>query len=283
MLMSDRSTSEFLPSDSRENEFQIVSPQNADSLGSQNWKGYLKSKALKTAWSSAEGSPYKRFQKDKTIQSVDHIGSAIRPRYSEGEINSEQGIQTLIQSGILGKNTAVLLDSGGAHSVAMAVRLAEQVEYQPVVMFDSTPHPKGQNRSEQELATMLYFAQQMAGLKGSGKIRADAPPVFILDCHRADMSYGLERERERVRNTYTYNRRDFPTAEELQRHGIRRAVYVNEGDQNGRINPSYQSEDRLMSDLKPIISQWLEAGIEILYTGVKPWKDTGNRSFRTDF
>jgi len=184
--MSD-GLSELFPTNAGESKFQIVGAANADSLGSQNWKRYLASKTLRNAWSPPDGSPYKRFQKDKTIASVDRIGAAIRPRYSDGEVNSEQGIQNLIRSGALGEHTAVILDSGGAHSVAMAVRLVEQVGYQPVVMFDSIPHPNGANRSEQELATMLYFAQQVAGLKQGGKMRADAPPAFVLDCHRDDM------------------------------------------------------------------------------------------------
>ena len=74
----------------------------------------------------------------------------MRPRYSEGESTSENGIGNLIKTGILGKDTAVVLDSGGAHIVAMAVKLARELGYQPIVMFDAELHPNGVNKAEQQ-------------------------------------------------------------------------------------------------------------------------------------
>lgn len=195
----------------------------------------------------------------------------MRPRYSEGESNSEQGIGNLIRSGVLGKDTAVILDSGGAHSVAMAVKLAKELGYQPIVMFDTEPHPQGANKAEQDLATLLYFAEEVKRLKADGGIRPDAPPAFILDTHRDDLFPGGKD----VDNTYTYDNKDFPDAQTLRQHGITKVVYLNEGDQHGSVTPSFQSIDRVAKDLKPTVRAWEQNGIKMVYTGVQPWEDQG--------
>lgn len=269
--MTETSLEEII-GNQRGEQLSIVSPRETDSLSSTGWKEYLDSHRLLQAWQTPEGSPYSRFQKTKTTVSVDQWGSKIKPRYSEGEQTSEEGLENLIKSGLLGRDTAVVLDSGGEHSVAMAVRLAERLGYQPIIMFDSTPHPNGVNKSEQELATMLYFAKQIDKLKTEGRIKPDAPPVFVLDTHRDDY---LGHKRGVVKNTYTYREQDFPSAEEFGRLGITKIVYLNEGDQNGEIHQSYQSQDRLASDLKPCAKKWARSGIQMLYTGISPW---GSRS-----
>lgn len=201
----------------------------------------------------------------------------MKPRYSEGEVTSEGGIGNLIRTGVLGRETAVVLDSGGAHSVAMAVKLARELGYQPIVMFDTEPHQNGTNKAEQNLATLLYFADEVKRLKAEGKIKADAPPAFILDTHRDNMFPGSKA----FDNTYTYNNRDFPDARTLRQQGITKIVYLNEGDQNGNITPSFQSIDRVAKDLKQTIRAWEQGGIKILYTGVRPWQDRDRgRGFR---
>ncbi|MEK7117351.1 MAG: hypothetical protein AAB861_01095 [Patescibacteria group bacterium] len=256
-------------------EFSIVSPKETDSLQTDSWKSYLDRKKLLGAWLPPQESPYTKFIKTKTINSVEFIGSKIKPRYSGGEIKSEQELDNLINGGQLEQGTAVILDSGGAHSVAMAAKLAER-GFQPVVMFDSTPHSKGLNHSEQELATLLYFAEQMNKLKQEGKIKPDAPPVFILDTHRDGMDVSLGKDKTIVKNTYTYSESDFPSPEELQKLGIKKLIYLNEGDQRGEIRPDFQSTDRLAKDVKPIVAKWTQAGIKIVYTGISPWEHHGN-------
>lgn len=212
-------------------EFGIVSPQEVDSSGADTWKSYLDRKKLLDAWTPPLESPYNKFVKTKTVNSVEFVGSRIKPRYSGGEITSEQELDNLINSGQLEKGTAVILDSGGAHSVAMAVKLVEH-GFQPVVMFDSIPHSKGINQSEQELATLLYFAEQMNKLKQEGKIKPDAPPVFILDRHRDEMDVSFGKDKTKVKNTYTLGEGDFPSSEEFQKLGVQKIVYLNEGDQS---------------------------------------------------
>lgn len=269
------------PQETSKKTFSIVSAKENDSLGSTEWKRHLDRNSLNEAWSASEGSRWGRFEKTKLIDSVNKWSNDLRPRYSEGEQNSEQGIGNLIRSGVLGKDTAVVLNSGGAHSVAMAVRLATELGYQPIVMFNTEPHPQGANKAEQDLATLLYFAEEVKNLKSEGKIKPDAPPAFILDTHRNDMFPGSKD----VDNTYTYNEKDFPSAKEFTGGGITKIVYLNEGDQHGSITPSFQSIDRVAGDLKPAVKAWEQGGIKMIYTGVRPWPDH-RRSFdfpRPDF
>ena len=221
-------------------------------------------------------------QKTRTIESNDKYFKDIKPRYGEGEINSENGVSNLIESGILDKSTAIILDSGGAHSVAMAVKLAEK-GWQPVIMFDAEVHPYATNPVHQDLATMLYFAGQMSGIRASGNFNPDSPPVFVMDTHRSQENFFPHKNT--VDNTYSYEDSDLPSVEDFNRLGIKKVVYLNEGNQNGAVNEEYQSTDRLTEDLKGIVKKWQDGGIEMIYTGVRPWphSDMGSRLHTTKF
>jgi len=262
----------ILPKSASEKVFSIVGAKDTDSSGASEWKKFLDRNRLNEAWSAPEGSSFGRFEKTKTIDAVNKFAKDLRPRYSEGETTSEAGIGNLIRTGVLGRETAVVLDSGGAHSVAMAVKLARELGYQPIVMFDTEPHQNGANKAEQNLATLLYFADEVKRLRAEGKIKADAPPAFILDTHRDNFRLPGSKEFD---NTYTYKDRDFPDARTLRQHGITKVVYLNEGDQNGSITPSFQSIDRVAKDLKQTVRAWEQGGIKMLYTGVRPWQDRG--------
>ena len=259
-----------------EGSYYIVGAKTRDSCGTEDWKEYLDGGSLREAWSPPSGSPYEGFFKTRAINSVDGVGSEISPRYSEGEITSQSGIDRLVEAGVLDANTAVVLDSGGAHSVAMAVNLMKQ-GYQPVVMFDAEPRKKRSNGLEEGLATLLYFAKEVEGLKRSGVIRADSPPVFIMDCHRDDPASG-----DMVDSSYSYERPDLPTGDALNEIGINKVVYLNEGDQGGEIWEDCQSTDALSEDLKQIVQDWEQSDISMLYTGVRPWPDHGWESRRPD-
>lgn len=241
-------------------DLKIFLPQQTDSLGSDTWRTYLDRKKLLYAWSPPEGSPYTKFLKTKTINSIDFVASRMTPRYSDGERKSEHELTNVISS--LDATTAVVLNSGGAHSVAIAAKLAKY-GYQPVIMFDSVPHSRGVVRSEQDLATLLYFAQEMEILKREGGIQPSAPPVFVLDAHRDDMSV----TEGNIVNNYTYTKQDFPSSRELRSQGITKVIYLNESDENGVIGDYRPNLD----DLEPIVEEWTQAGIELAYTGIAPF------------
>lgn len=94
-------------------DFSIVGQQEIDAFGSENWKNYLDSSRLERAWSTPDGSPFASYTKYRTINSVDSLRDKIKPRYSQGEQNSENGVDNLIRSGNANQETAIILDSGG--------------------------------------------------------------------------------------------------------------------------------------------------------------------------
>lgn len=251
----------------QERTYDIVGKKDVDSTGSRKWSDYFNADDIRAAWLPHQESRFAQYSKSALIDSAPLLDGKIQPRYSEGERRSELGVRNLIASSELDRSTAVILDSGGAHSVAMAVELMKQ-GYQPIVMFNTVPVHNGSNRAEQELATMLYFAKEVQQLKEQGAFSASSPPVFIMDCHRGDKPYSAST----ADNSYSYSKQDLPSAQVLRDHGIAKVVYLNEGDQNGRINPDFQSTDRLPQDLKPVVAEWNAEGVAVKYTGVAPWE-----------
>ena len=254
-----------------EESFPLVYRRETDSFNTTEWKKFLNNKRLREAWAAPAGSPYARFEKTQAIDTVDRFAANLKPRYSEGELMSEGGVGELIRTGVAGEDTAIVLDSGGAHSVAMAVRLARELGYQPIVMFDIGPNPEESSSFHESLATLLYFSAEVHKLKAEGKIRAGAPPVFILDAHRESKDYLGGKI---VDKSYKYTVEDFPDASTLKLHGISHIVYLNEANMNGQILPSFQSINRVKPDLKPMVKSWEKGRIHVLYTGVDPWPDT---------
>lgn len=112
----------------------------------------------------------------------------------------------------------------------------------------------------------------MNKLKQEGKIKPDAPPVFILDTHRDDMNVSFVKDKTKVKNTYTHGENDFPSSEEFQKLGVQKVIYLNDSDQRGEIKSDFQSPDRLGGDLKPIVEKWTQAGIKVAYTGIGHWE-----------
>lgn len=140
---------------------------------------------------------YAKCFKTKTVRSVEFVGDRrIKPRYSPGETKSEREIENLINSGELEKGTAVIWILAVLLVWPWPFKLVGH-GFQPVIMFDSVPHTRGINSSEQELATLLYFGEQIDKLKRGGKIKSDAPPVFILDAHRDDMDVSLGKTKQK--------------------------------------------------------------------------------------
>ena len=115
-------------------KYSVVSPQNNDSMGNKDWNEYLVVDILKKAWEVPEGSPYANFQKFSIIYSMLQRYEGIKPRFSIAEKHCQDVIQNVINDGSTNAHTALVLDSGGAHSIAMAVQLAKN-GYQPIIMF----------------------------------------------------------------------------------------------------------------------------------------------------
>jgi hypothetical protein len=160
-----------------------------------------------------------------------------------------------------------VLDSGGAHSVAMAAVLAEK-GFQPVVMFDNVTDAKGSTATIQDVAVLMYFARFNEELKLNQIIRNDFPPVFILDAHRHDKPFSMMP----VDTSYQYKFRDFPSGEILVNNNIKRMIYLTETDLDGKIQEIGVGES-IDKDLRETLTDWQNNGIKLFYTGISPKTD----------
>ena len=70
-------------------------PQETDSLGSNAWIKYLNRKELLDVWSPPENSAYLKFIRTKTINSVEFVGSRLKPRFSKGDEKSVLELENL--------------------------------------------------------------------------------------------------------------------------------------------------------------------------------------------
>lgn len=121
-------------------DFSIVGEQELDAFGSESWKNYLDSSRLGYAWSTPDGSPFESYVKYTTIYSVDNLRDQLKPRYSERERNSENGVGNLIRSGNANQETAVILDSGGGTQRSDGYKIdGARISASCYVRLNSTP------------------------------------------------------------------------------------------------------------------------------------------------
>lgn len=90
-----------------------------------------------------------------------------------------------------------------------------------------------------------------------------------MDTHRNNEVRGKD-----VDNTYAYSPKDFPTAQEFDRSGITKIIYLNEADLEGKKASS--SLIGFVQDLKLSAKEWMEKGIEIVCTGISPCNNSDN-------
>jgi hypothetical protein len=234
---------------------------DVDSLGSTRWRGYLRSDALRAAWRPTPGSPYLRFVRDRSVDFVGDLlqtlGDALRPRNTYAEMNAEDVLRTMtLRDMRVDARTAVILDSGGAHSVAMGARLV-LAGWQPVLLLNA-PADRWAGGELQNVAALLFNAARLDGMRAAGTFPSStAPPVFVLDAHR-DGGPGA----------YQIAQSDLPTGSYLRLLGMRRALYVNEADRRGIPDPGTLLGD---ADMTAITRSWADAGVEVMSTGIAPW------------
>ncbi|MFO0615776.1 MAG: hypothetical protein U0414_24490 [Polyangiaceae bacterium] len=113
-----------------------------------------------------------------------------------------------------GKRLGLLIDMPGAESVAFAAGAAELFE--PVMLFDNWPHPRGVVAAHDTLAALAFYQP---------RFEATAPierkwPAFMLDRNRVAQYSDAS---DRFDNRY-YAR--FPSAESLRAKNITQILYV---------------------------------------------------------
>lgn len=243
--------------------FENFLPTNIDSLGDSSFKDFLGNPAkLVDAW-TVNGSIYTPNFRLDTLESIKYAPAGFLPRWSEYEVRS---LGRLDIAGIIRdyglNNTAFILDSGGAHSLAMAYELAKK-GCQPVPMLRGIPckfENCATSGASQDVAVALYLATEMLGI--TQKLQNNAPPVFIWDGHRSSPAIGNE-----INNSYSFKLSDMPDADFLSRQGIRNIIVVNEAKRPIIEKWNNRGYDK---DWSQIPSYYQDKGFNVLSLGISP-------------
>lgn len=179
---------------------------------------------LRAAFSERTDPFYKRYSDAGLINKggcIDSCYDQMPYRYSNGDRCSYEHIQG--RTGGLGKNVAVFMDSGGAHSIAMATFLVNEAGYTPVIKLNE---PLERPAIKEDAASIKFFARALFA-----KDNAGGPPVFIMNAHRNSTVKA------------TFSEKDFPSPRELLEKGINKVVWITEGATDGK--PERMDEARL--------------------------------------
>lgn len=148
--------------------------------------------------------------------------------------------------GTLDTWTSFVVDMPGERSVEIGMTLA-RTGYRPVPLLNTAYHPSAIVPVDPILRRLRDGADELQGLA----IPADAPPVFLLDSKRLEP--GTPPEPGKFDNRWTVFPQDFPSANFLLSHNVRRVVLL----QEDRLH------DTPRTDLAHVLLRWQEAGVEI--------------------
>jgi hypothetical protein len=163
----------------------------------------------------------------------------VSPYFEGDKIDPEQIVNWLRPAD---GTEALVLDVPGKLAIAAGVELVRK-GYRPVALFNGNPNPGGNAvRDMEPLIDALIV--------GTGKLRhaqiaPNAPPAFLLDCHRLE---GVPSP-GRFDNRWVTVPQDFPSALKLAAHGIRTIQII-------RAKP--------MDDLAHVLLRWQEGGLRLL-------------------
>jgi hypothetical protein len=147
----------------------------------------------------------------------------------------------------------VIVDSGGAHSIAIAVELAKR-GYQPILKMNRRSGTGG--KWEQEVGAMKYFASEMEAARES--LRPDSPVAIIMDVHRND---GFLKDGPLA--TSDYPPESFPTIDEVRTRYRGKIIWITEGTgDNFRVLAEYTPS---------FLRHYREAGVQLYQHGADPY------------
>ncbi len=117
----------------------------------------------------------------------------------------------------------VVVELGGAHSIAIAVELAK-AGYNPIIKMGLSIKQSGWL---QEIAAMKYYASDME--KAMANVSQDAPIAIIMDTHRGD-SYDLSSPK-----LEDYKPDEYPSSAEVKNKYNNSIIWVIEGEERGIV------------------------------------------------
>jgi hypothetical protein len=212
------------------------------------------------AWALPPGDPWAPYAKYTLLSALGDApvrGSLPDLETVPGVARAREAAARVASSG-LPSDTLWIVDMRGATSVAFGAELSRATGAVSLVpTFNNWPAPDELVPAEETLAALVTTSPVPAP-EGHA-----STPVFLLDAWR--MAYRDEEPGDdRYDNRYFLSRGDFPDAETLRLHGIRRVLYVVDG-----LGSSAVEED----DLHPVMLEWEQAGIELAMVDIQALLD----------
>lgn len=216
--------------------------READSRQSASWIVYrLNPQRLDQAWIGQE-SPWRPFQKSTLITFLGEagVGNYAKPVYTDTMAQAEReahnfGRLVHDMSPEDRNELAIVVDVPGVEAVAWGATLARDLGVQPVLTFNNIPHQRGVLAQEKVLGALLYYAQELEGLR----LPPQATPVFLADAQR--FAPGRSVSRDEFDNRYYLVPTDLPSAPQFQARGIKYLLYITRGERREQddLNPYF--------------------------------------------
>ncbi|OYT71213.1 MAG: hypothetical protein CFK52_08805 [Chloracidobacterium sp. CP2_5A] len=233
-------------SEDRPLSFSVPKTQ-IDSRNSQEWKKYLDQDALLRAFEPrGKWQPYFVPTLIQSLQSAslrEQLSPVFAPSMEASYGRGQALAEDIIANASNPTETAIIIDLIGRDSVAYAAGLAAHCRL--VATFDNYPHPLGVTPSHETLASMLYYADEVASKQAT--LPEDAPPAFLLDAYRLNEYKDADNQFD---NRYLAK---VPPADKLRAAGIKSVIYV--------LPDSSRKEE--MDDLNEDFVDYKNAGIQI--------------------
>jgi hypothetical protein len=251
---------------SEDKKLELLSSQSVDSTGSDGWKKYLDQSAMLTAYQTRSNTWMPYFV-PTLIQSLqfDTLRSQLSPIYLQPMQESNERAQSIAKEFLVNAQnageTAIIVDLPGAESVAFGAGMADVAHL--ITTFDNFPHPLGVTPSQNTLAAMLYYANEVETKQS--KVAANAPPVFLLDSNRLA---NYTDEEKQFDNRYLAK---LPSAQAFKERGVKSIIYVTP-DRNRK-----EELDDLNEDFVDYRSQGMNVAMMPLSDFVQATEPTTNR------
>lgn len=175
----------------------------------------------------------------------------------DGTFGRAQALAFLLAEAERPTETAVMLDLPGPDAVAAAAGMSQA--FDPVLLFDNWPHPRGVVPSHEVLGAAVYYLPILERARGTRS--QPTPAVFVIDSHRlapySDAS-------DRFDNRYVAR---MPPADRLRALGVRRLLYVtatHELHERDDLNDDFVAFERAGVDVRMLALADFEASTDPL-------------------
>lgn len=241
----------------------VVGSKSTDALSNANALSYKEAKKI---INPSNKYAFQKYSDQRFLKNGDFIEACygnIPFRSLRADECSENQLNERLR--FFGEEVAVLMDSGGPHSIPMAAALVQRKNYTPVWKLGDSLHPAGSVKTEQVIASFKFHARRFQAENKKDK----SPPVFILNTHRSDKPFSFEDDA--FNNSIQYSPKDFPLASELKNNGIKQVIWITEGTTDLEPKPMNFNPDNPVSDPIDTLAEYAKNGITVLQLRIDPY------------